>query len=174
MIVKEKIIVTLTTWSKRISNIPIVLDTIYKQTLPPDLVVLNLAFDEVIPTDVQQYLDQHSVEVNRVEDTKVYKKLIPTLKKYPHDCIISIDDDWLYPEGMIEEFVKFHKLYPNNPISGNKEVFCGIQCHCGCASLTKASFWGEYLNMIDGDVIVNCPSDDMVYSYLSTLAGHPC
>ena len=170
---EEKIIVTLTTWSKRIGNIPAVLDTIYAQTRKPDLIVLNLAYDEVIPEVVHKYIEQHSVEVNRVEDTKVYKKLIPTLKKYPNDCVIAIDDDWLYPQGMIAEFVEMHRRFPNNPISGNKEVVCGIQCHCGCASLTKASFFGDYLDMIDNDVISNCPSDDMVYSYLSTLSGHP-
>ena len=170
---EERIIVTLTTWSKRIRNIPTVLDTIYAQTVVPDIVVLNLAFDEVVPEDVQHYLDLHMIEVNRVEDTKVYKKLIPTLKKYPNDCVIAIDDDWLYPQGMIAEFVEMHRRFPNNPISGNKEVVCGIQCHCGCASLTKASFFGKYLNVVDNDVISNCPSDDMVYSYLSTLAGHP-
>lgn len=170
---QERIIVTLTTWSKRIGNIPTVLDTIYAQTRKPDLVVLNLAYDEVIPEDVHNYIEQHSVEVNRVEDTKVYKKLIPTLKKYPNDCVISIDDDWLYPEGMIEDFMSVHKLYPNNPISGNKEVACEIPCHCGCASLTKAEFFGDYLYMIDDELIQNCPSDDLVYSYLAALTGRP-
>lgn len=170
---EERIIVTLTTWSKRIRNIPTVLDTIYAQTVVPDIVVLNLAFDEVVPEDVQHYLDLHMIEVNRVEDTKVYKKLIPTLKKYPNDCIISIDDDWLYPEGMIEDFMNVHTKYPNNPISGNREVVFSLPCHCGCASLTKAAYFGRYLDMIDEDVIKNCPSDDLVYSYLATMAGHP-
>ena len=32
IIMPEKIIVTMTTWEKRISNIPAVLDTIYSQT----------------------------------------------------------------------------------------------------------------------------------------------
>lgn len=170
---KERIIVTLTTWSKRIGNIPYVLDTIYSQTLPPDLVVLNLAFEEVVPENVQEYIDQHCIEINRVLDTKVYKKLIPTLRKYPNDCVISIDDDWLYPQMMIEDFMNIHKRYPNNPISGNREVVCGIQCHCGCASLTKAEYFGDYLNIIDEDVMRNCLSDDMVYSYFSSKAGFP-
>lgn len=170
---EEKIIVTLTTWSKRIDNIPTILDTIFKQTLPPDLVVLNLAFEEIVPDEVQSYISKHNIEINRVKDTKVYKKLIPTLKKYPNDCVISIDDDWLYPQGMIEEFISIHKKYPNLPISGNRVIVCGMQCHCGCASLTKASYFGEYLNVVDDDVMMNCPSDDMVYTYFATKSGHP-
>ena len=170
---QERVIVSLTTYSRRIGNIPTVLETIFNQTTTPDLIVLNLAIDEIIPDEVQKYIDSKPIEVNRVPDTKVFKKLIPTLKKYPNDVVISIDDDWLYPTEMIEDFVSVHNKYPNYPISGNKSAFCCMQCHCGCASLQKGSFWGDYLNAIDYELISSCPSDDMVYTYLSNLAGHP-
>ena len=170
---QERVIVSLTTYSRRIGNIPTVLETIFNQTTTPDLVVLNLAIDEIIPDEVQKYIDSKPIEVNRVPDTKVFKKLIPTLKKYPNDVVISIDDDWLYPTEMIEDFVSVHNKYPNYPISGNKSAFCCMQCHCGCASLQKGSFLGDYLNEIDYELISSCPSDDMVYTYLSNLAGHP-
>ena len=58
---KEQLIVSLTTWKPRIGNIPAVLDSIYAQTLPPDKVVLNLSYDEFIPTEVQSYIDAHGV-----------------------------------------------------------------------------------------------------------------
>ena len=67
---KEQVIVSLTTWSKRIANLPAVLDSIYAQTYQPDKIVLNIAFYEAIPEDVESYLKQHNVEVNYVEDTK--------------------------------------------------------------------------------------------------------
>ena len=170
---KERVIVSLTTYCKRIANIPVVLDTIFAQTMPPDIVVLNLAIDEVIPDDVKDYIETHSIEVNRVYDTKVYKKLIPTLKRYPNDCIISIDDDWLYPDGMIEDFMHIHSLYPEFPISGNKSAVGNMQCHCGCASLTKASYFGKWLDLIDSDVIQHCSSDDIVYTFMANKAGNP-
>ena len=170
--VNERIIVSLTTWEKRIGNIPAVLDTIFGQTMRPDIVVLNLSEGLVIPDEISNYLDTHNVEINRVTYEKVYKKLIPTLIKYPEDCIINIDDDWLYPPKMIEDFWNIHKQYPNNPISGNREFVAGLPCHCGCASLTKAVFLGD-LSMIDKDVMHNCPSDDSVYTYFSARSGHP-
>lgn len=173
MVKEDRIIVSLTTWSKRINNIPVVLDTIFAQTLPPDLVVLNLAYEEQIPESVREYINIHDIEVNRVPDTKVYKKLIPTLKRYPNDCVISIDDDWLYPEGMIADFIDMHKRYPNNPISGNREILFNMQCHCGCASLTKAEYFGEYLELINDEIIINCPSDDIVYTFFANKAGFP-
>lgn len=168
----ERIIVSLTTWEKRISNIPTVLDTIFAQTVSPDLVVLNLSEELIIPDEIRIYLDAHDVEINRVTFEKVYKKLIPTLIKYPEDCIINIDDDWLYPSTMIEDFWNTHVKYPNNPISGNREFINGLPCHCGCASLTKASFFDD-LNIIDNEVMNNCPSDDTVFTYFAALSGHP-
>lgn len=169
----ERIIVSLTTWSKRIQNIPIVLDTIFNQTLPPDFVVINLAYEEVVPENIQQYIDEHDIEVNRVPDTKVYKKLIPTLKRYPNDCIITIDDDFLYPAGMIEDFINMHKKYPQHPITGNRAVMGGMLCHCGCASLVMASHFGNQFDNIDADVLSHCTSDDVVYTYFANKAGHP-
>lgn len=170
---QERIIITLTTWSKRIGNVPIVLDSIFNQTLPPDLVVLNIALDEVVPQDVQIYLHSHNIKVNRVADTKAYKKIIPTLKQYPNDCIINIDDDWIYPKGMIEDFMNIHNRFPDFPISGNRVVIEGMQCHCGCASLLKADYFGDSLDMIDEDVMKNCSSSDIVYTYFANKANHP-
>ena len=169
----EKVIVTLTSFGKRLPNLPVVLNTIFNQTVLPDRVVINLAHYEMVSDAVLHYLNQHDVEINRVPDTKVYKKLIPTLKRYPEDCVISIDDDFLYPNDMISDFLTIHRKYPQFPISGNRVVHYGMQCHCGCASLTKAEYFGDYLSQIDTEVIENCPSDDMVYTFLSTKACHP-
>jgi len=169
---RDQIVVTLTTWSARISNIPSVLDSIYSQTMLPDVVVLNLAFNEIIPSDVETYLNVHHVEVNRVKDTKVYKKLLPTLRRYPEACIISIDDDFIYPRGMIEEFMTIHKKHPHSPITGNRLVFHHLNCHCGCASLTKREFFGDSFDNIDEEVMANCPADDIVYTYFCSREGY--
>lgn len=170
---KEDIVITLTTWEARINNIPIVLDTIFSQQQQPNYVVLNVSYDLKIPEYVNSYLTDHYVLVNRVEDTKVYKKILPTLRLFPDACIINIDDDWLYPPTMISDFMESHNRHPNNPISGNKVVSLGMKCHCGCASLLKREFIGEYLDYIDENVIKNCPSDDILFTYFCTRNNHP-
>lgn len=166
-------IVSLTSWAPRFQNLPTVIDTIFSQTVRPELVVLNLADDEVVPQYLQEYIDLHGIEVHRMPNTKVFKKLVPTLREYPEACVISIDDDFLYPSRMVEDFMQVHKKYPNNPISGNSVVLFGMQCHCGAASLTKASYFGNYLSSIDDDLMAECKSDDMVYTFLCNKAGHP-
>ena len=169
----ERIIVSLTSYGERLNNLPVVLNTIYAQTLLPDKVVLNLALEEKLPEKVNNYLNNHNVEINRVSDTKVYKKILPTLYKYPTDCIICIDDDWLYPEQMIEDFICIHQKYPHNPRSGNRVVLWGMQCHCGCASLLKKEHFGAYLEQIDDKLISACPSSDIVYSFFAAKNGTP-
>ncbi len=170
---KEEIIVSLTTWRKRIHNIPIVLDSIYAQTYMPDKIVLNLAYGEEIPEDIETYLKKNKVEVNFLKDTKVYKKFVPTLQKYPDACVINIDDDCIFPKTMIEDFLTLHQHYPKYPISGNHVVLYGMQCHCGNASLTKAEHFGKWLEKIDEELMCQCPSSDIVYTYFATRNGHP-
>ena len=173
MVKKEVIIVSFTTWKPRFRNIPYVLDSIYGQTVKPDKVVLNLAYDEVIPLEVSDYINQHDIEIYRTTDTKVYKKFLPTLFRYPEACIINIDDDCIFPTTMIEDFMTIHKQYPQFPISGNKVALFGMQCHCGNASLTKYEYFGEWLNKIDEEVMQNCSSSDIVFSYLAAKNNHP-
>ena len=169
----ERIIVSLTTWSERMNNLPTVLNSIEEQSVRPDHIVLNLAYEETIPNHIQSYLDKYHIEVFRVPDTKVYKKLIPTLKRYPNDIVINIDDDWLYPHGMIADFIETHHRYPNHPISGNRVVLSEMICHCGCASLTKLEYFQPFIELIDNDIIHNCPCDDIVYTYFANKAKHP-
>jgi len=143
----ERIIVTMTTWSKRIGNIPTVLTNILNNTLKPYKIVINLAEEEFknkekdFPNNVNEFLNNHKdiIEVYWVKhNTKVWKKVIPTLLRYPNDIIICIDDDWIYPSDMIQtlynEYIKYNKNYP---ISGNNCRFFNMNCHCGCGSLTS-------------------------------------
>lgn len=170
----ERIIVSLTSYGERLKNLPTVLDTIMCQTLRPDCVVLNLAHEEQLPSALEEYILRHDIiETFRVPDTKVYKKIIPTLQRYPDDCIISIDDDWLYSKEMIEDFVQVHLRHPDNPVSGNNFVYFGMPCHCGASSLVKATHFGDYLEAVDDDLRAHCKSSDLVYTYFATKAGHP-
>lgn len=169
----DQIIVSLTSWAPRFATLPIVLDSLFHQSVKPDLVVLNLAGDELVPTFLETYIEQHGIEVNRMPNTKVFKKLVPTLRKYPESCVISIDDDFILPDNMLSDFMEVHSRYPDFPISGNTVVLHGMQCHCGSASLTKATYFGDYLNAVDDDLMMHCKSDDMVYTFLCNKAGHP-
>ena len=165
----EKMIITMTTWQKRIQNIPDVLSSILNGTVKPDKIVLNLSIinfplkEDSFPINVKDYLDKHKdiIEINWLKyDTKVWKKSVPTLYKYPNDCIICIDDDFIYPNDFLETFIKAHKENPYTPISGvNIKIFENSIQHCGCASLDKLGFFKNLLDKMPTDIFDNGDED---------------
>jgi len=52
------------------------------------------------------------------KNIRSHKKLIPTLKKYPNNPILIIDDDILREEGFLQTFLDDHKKFPNYIIFG--------------------------------------------------------
>ena len=48
------------------------------------------------------------------KDIRSYKKLIPTLKKYPDAIIVTADDDNLYKPEWLEKLYNSYKKYPND------------------------------------------------------------
>lgn len=88
-----------------------------RQTLKPNLITLTLSEDEFpnkekdLPEDlILLYNSIPNFEIQWVkENTKAFKKLIPTLYKYRQlDCwICTIDDDWYYSENYIKDLVTY-------------------------------------------------------------------
>lgn len=174
----KQLIVSLTSWRKRIGNLPRVLDSIWAQTEQPDMVVLNLAEEEFpkksIPDVLVEYIASHDrLCVNWVkEDTRVWKKFLPTFALYPDALVIPIDDDFIYPPTMIADFMQAHDKYPDRPISGNRFWYKGIKCHCGCASLVQAHFFAGWEQYVTPAFRAACPSSDLFYTYLAAANGY--
>ena len=111
---KEKIIVSLTTYSKRIKNVFLAIESIFEQEVKPDKIVLWLDKDEFtidsLPKTLKKQIKQ-GLEVDFYHNIKSYKKIVPSLKKYPNDIIITIDDDILYKKDCIKNL---YSSYLNN------------------------------------------------------------
>lgn len=175
----EKIIVSLTSWKKRINNVPIVVDSILQNQTVPDKIVVNLSLDEFpekemdLPSDLIELIQNNNVEIIwTTGNIKAFKKFIPTLKKYPNDVIIAIDDDFIYPNDFIDTFMSVHKDYPNNPLSGNDVQICNAQGHCGCGSLVKSEYFGRFLDELLDDNIVEIGMDDIFYPFCAAMNGY--
>ena len=166
----------MTSWKKRISNVPEVINSILRNSTKPDKIVLNLSLDEFpnrefdLPQEVQNLQSKGIIEIGWQEgNTKAFKKIIPTLKKYPHDAIIAIDDDLLYPEDFIQTFIEKHTKLPHHPLSGNYSEINGVKAHCGCSSLVKAEYFGYYLDELITDDLIKLEMDDVFYTYCADL-----
>lgn len=172
----ERIIVSMTSWKKRINNVSNTINSIVENSFRPDLIVLNLSLEEFpnkekdLPDEILQFQKDKILEIEWVKgNTKAFKKIIPTLRKYPNDAIICIDDDFIYPKDFISTFVEAHKRYPANPLSGNLATIADVQAHCGCASLVKAEYYGPYLNDFLDDEIIKMGMDDVYYTFCASM-----
>lgn len=57
---------------------------------------------------------ENAITINWIEDKiKSHAKLIPTLKMYPNDIIITADDDLEYYPDYVKDLLNKHKEFPN-------------------------------------------------------------
>lgn len=185
-VISDRIIVSFTSWKKRIQNTPHIVELMMNQTIKPYKIILNLSTDEFplkekeLPNKLIE-LQGSLFEIYWVkENTKAYKKIIPTMDRFPKDVIISIDDDIEYPVNFIEEmykrFIDNGKCAPVTGGSSSCQWEYGLYTHHGAFSLVKREFFGDYLNDLLDNVVKkigyeNFFLSDMVYTYSTLLNG---
>jgi hypothetical protein len=115
-----KVIVSLTTFPERINLVHKALYSIMGQTYKPDKIILWLAKSQFpnkendLPIKVTELVN-YGLSIMWVDkDIKSYKKLIPTLKLYPNDIIITADDDLYYPKDWIISLIESYNSYPDD------------------------------------------------------------
>lgn len=121
-ITKEKrtpqIIVSMTSFPTRIDTTHLALNTLLRQTMKPDRVILWLAYEQFpnkendLPQNLLKLMD-FGLEIKWCEDLKSYKKLIPALREFPNDIIITTDDDIYYEDDWLESLYNAYKNYPD-------------------------------------------------------------
>ena len=173
MINNNYVIVSLTSWKKRIQNVHIILYSILSGTYIPDKIVINLSEDEFplkekeLPSELLLFKKYNIVEINWVkENTKAFKKIIPTMELYPDSIIISIDDDIIYPRLFIETILDSYKkqntdiitLYRNK----NKYEFDSV---VGCGTLYTTSKLVPFISNHLNKEIINTNEDDTYYAW---------
>ena len=158
-----KVIVSLTSFPARIYAVVKTLSTLLTQTLKPDLVILWLAREQFknqsLPKELTD-LQEFGLSIKWCDNLRSYKKLIPTLREFPNDIIITADDDIYYQPTALE---RLYNSYLENP----KAVICHrvsrIKLKNNCINLIKnfdyCSVVGipSYLNFLIGGALVLYP-----------------
>ena len=111
-----KIIVSLTSYKKRLNTLDKVLNSILNGTLIPNKIVLTIYKKDIlfISKKIKNYLNQNKISlliVNNI-DIKSHKKYFYVMQKYPYDIIITIDDDIIYEKKTVELLYKSYLKYP--------------------------------------------------------------
>lgn len=181
--IDEKIIVTMTSYPGRIHLVLNVIKLLFANTIRPDRLVLNLSTEEFpnkekdLPKDLVAYEQQErNFEIYWVEhNTLPYKKTIPTLRRFPSDVIISVDDDINYPKNFIQTMWNYYIIYGKQcPITaGGSRWENDSFSHYGGFSLIKKEFFGDYLDDLYENLVLpnikDFPFADPVITYASLL-----
>ena len=111
----NEIIVSLTTYDRRLYDVYLAIESIMQQTMKPNRIILWLS-NELKNADIPLVLQKQQkrgLEIRYCKDLRSYKKLIPALEAFPVDTIITIDDDCLYYFDLVENLVNSYKNNPN-------------------------------------------------------------
>lgn len=114
-----KVIVSFTTYPARVKCAAMVVDSITKQSYKPDKIILWLAEEqfankfEDLPNELQKLAKDNIVEIGWCDDIKPHKKYYYTMKNYPDDIIITIDDDVYYEPELLERLLSSYIKYPD-------------------------------------------------------------
>ena len=115
---QTQIIVSLTSFPQRINTVELTVNTLLNQTVKPDRLILWLSEnqfpnkEEDLPSSLVN-LKQYGLEIRWCEDIKSYKKLIPALREFPNDIIVTADDDLYYQRDWLESLYNEYKKNPN-------------------------------------------------------------
>lgn len=112
---ETELIVSFTTYSKRIYDVHLVIESIALQTKKPNRVILWLDESEFNFENIPIILKKQvlrGLEIRFCPNYRSYKKLVPALNSFPNANIITIDDDIIYPHDMVELLMLEHQSYP--------------------------------------------------------------
>jgi len=117
----DKLIVSLTSFPERIAEIKYAIFSLLDQTILPGKIILWLAESQFpnkekdLPEELLIF-KKFGLVINWCEDLRSYKKLVPTLKKFPNHYMVTADDDLYYKKKWLEKLWFEHLKYPNDVI----------------------------------------------------------
>lgn len=136
---EDKVIVSLTSFPQRIDKVWMVIETIFRQTVKPDKIVLTLSElqfkDKKIPEKLLEQTQRGLEIIWTKDDIRSHKKYYYVMQKYPNAIIITVDDDILYEKNLIKTLLDYNQTYPD----------CII---CNWGSIKKGSDYKHWKNLL--------------------------
>lgn len=113
------VIVSLTTYGDRIYDVALTIESIMDQTMKANRIVLWLdnSFKTKRLPNALHLLEKRGLEIKYCKDIRSYTKLVPSLREFPDDIIVTIDDDVLYNNDLLDKLIS---AYLEDP----KYIYC--------------------------------------------------
>lgn len=113
------LIVSLTSFPARIKTLHIVIESLMRQSVKPDRLMLWLSKEQFpdekksLPKNLLN-MERRGLEICFVEDDlRPHKKYFYTMQQYPDADVITVDDDIFYPRNLLKYLVDTSKKYPS-------------------------------------------------------------
>ncbi|PJC85215.1 glycosyl transferase [Vibrio sp. HA2012] len=110
-----ELVVSLTTYSKRIHDVHLVIESIGQQSVLANRIILWLDENEFTLSSLPRELHNQiarGLEVRFCPNYKSFKKIIPALQEMPDAGIVTIDDDVLYAANTLDILIREHRVNP--------------------------------------------------------------
>ncbi|SQH77490.1 conserved protein of unknown function, might belong to glycosyltransferase [Shewanella benthica] len=195
----QRLIISLTTYSTRINDVHLVIESLGKQSIKANKIILWLDQNEFcLETLPKVLVDQthRGLVISFCQNIKSYKKLIPTIQIFPDWNIITTDDDILYPYDFIEKLSHesnanpdtiicnhAHKItYKNKSLNKYKEWELETKDFESSKLIFPVGAGGIYyptgcfdsrLINVDDFMLLAPTADDMWFKLMSSLNGFP-
>ena len=110
------LIVSVTSFPARIENAWITIETIFRQRLKPDRIVLVLSEEEFADRKLPERIERQRARGLEIlwspGNMRSFKKLLPVRERYPEAVIVVVDDDVLYEPWILPQLVAAHRRNP--------------------------------------------------------------
>ena len=127
----KQVIISLTSFPKRIPTLHLVIECLLRQTVKPDKIVLYLTQSQVpdikgLPKSLLD-LQKRGLEIRLCPDEiRSHTKYFYAMQQFPEDIVITVDDDLFYRTDLVESLLKNHEAHPNAIIANwTKEIIPG-------------------------------------------------
>ena len=111
-----QLIVSLTSYDERFTELPKTLYSLLNQDLKPDRVILWLDDKYTLidlPYNISRFI-KHGLEVRFVEDIGSYTKVIYAFKEFKDSIIVTADDDIYYPKDWLKKLYLSYIAHPED------------------------------------------------------------
>ncbi|MEZ9047403.1 glycosyl transferase [Vibrio cyclitrophicus] len=115
----KNLVVSLTTYNKRVKDVFLVIESLGRQTKKAGKIILWLDKQEFDSDNLPLILKSQvsrGLTIKFCDNLKSYKKLLPTIDCFYDANIITVDDDVLYPYYFIENLLLESTRYPDTVV----------------------------------------------------------
>ena len=127
----QKIIVSFTSYPKRIGDVWLVAETLLRQSMKPDEVILWLA-ESQFPDGINSLprrlvaLQERGLVIRFCDDLRSHKKYFYAMQEYSKDLIILVDDDTFYSRDLIKKLMGLHRKHPKDIVCMTPAIITDI------------------------------------------------